>query len=117
MRILALCPHFAPDVAPTGEVMTSIVTELAGLGHHVHVVTALPWYQHHAIEVGWEGQLVRHEAVPWGRITRVHPFPTDKRNVPARAVGFAGFTTLATAEAARSAGPARRRRRGTRPGC
>ena len=29
MNILVLCPHFAPDVAPTGEVMTSIVVELA----------------------------------------------------------------------------------------
>ena len=29
MNIVVLCPHFAPDVAPTGEVMTSIVTELA----------------------------------------------------------------------------------------
>ena len=29
MDLLVICPHFAPDVAPTGEVMTSIVTELA----------------------------------------------------------------------------------------
>ena len=28
MRITVLCPHFAPDVAPTGEVMTSIACEL-----------------------------------------------------------------------------------------
>ena len=93
-----LCPHFAPDVAPTGEVMTSIVTELAALGHRLHIVTSLPWYQHHALEPGWDGQLVRHETTAWGRITRVHPFPTDKRNIPARAVAFGGFTALATLE-------------------
>ena len=29
MNILVLCPHFAPDVAPTGEVMSRIVAELA----------------------------------------------------------------------------------------
>lgn len=28
MRITVLCPHFAPDVAPTGEVMTSIALEV-----------------------------------------------------------------------------------------
>ncbi|MEZ5165603.1 MAG: glycosyltransferase family 4 protein [Acidimicrobiales bacterium] len=28
-------------------------------------------------------------------MTRVHPFPTDKRNIPARAAAFAGFTALA----------------------
>ena len=56
--------------------------ELAARGHELHIVTALPWYQHHAIEPGWNGQLVRHEDTEWGRITRVHPFPTDKREHP-----------------------------------
>ncbi|MEY2405642.1 MAG: colanic acid biosynthesis glycosyl transferase WcaI, partial [Acidimicrobiaceae bacterium] len=32
MNLLVLCPHYAPDVAPTGEVMTSIATELAARG-------------------------------------------------------------------------------------
>jgi len=94
VNILVLCPHFAPDLAPTGEVMTSIATELAGRGHRLHVVTSLPWYVHHRIEPGWEGKSVRHEDVEWGRITRVNPFPTDKTNIPARALGFAGFTAL-----------------------
>ncbi|HVN50982.1 MAG TPA: glycosyltransferase family 4 protein [Acidimicrobiales bacterium] len=98
MNLLVLCPHFEPDMAPTGEVMTSIVGELAGLGHRLDVVTSLPWYRRHALEVGWDGQLVRHETTPWGSITRVHPFPTDKRNLPARAVAFGGFTALATWE-------------------
>jgi colanic acid biosynthesis glycosyl transferase WcaI len=94
MNLLVLCPHFAPDVAPTGVVMTQIATELAERGNRLHIVTSLPWYQHHALEPGWEGQAVRHEDVAWGRITRVHPFPTDKRNIPARALAFGGFTAL-----------------------
>ena len=97
MRLLVLCPHFAPDTAPTGEVMTSIATELVARGHDLHIVTSLPWYQHHRVEPGWTGKVVRHEDTEWGRITRVHPFPTDKRNIPARAAGFAGFTVLSTA--------------------
>ena len=95
MRILVLCPHFAPDSAPTGVVMTAIVEGLAARGHQLHVVTALPWYEHHAVEERWRGRLSRREDTQWGRITRVHPFPTDKRNVRARALGFAGFTGLA----------------------
>jgi len=98
VNIVVLCPHFAPDVAPTGEVMTSIAAELVELGHRLHIVTSLPWYQGHALEPGWDGQLVRHETTPWGTITRVHPFPTDKSNLPARAVAFGGFTVLATFE-------------------
>lgn len=102
MRILVLCPHFAPDVAPTGEVMSAIVGELVGRGHRLHVVTALPWYLHHRVEPGWGGSLFRHEDTSWGRITRVQPFPTDKRNVPARAAAFAGFTGLASLAAVAS---------------
>ena len=96
MRILILCPHFAPDVAPTGEVMTSIADALAARGHELHIVTSLPWYREHAVEKGWGGRLWRTERTSWGRTTRLHPFPTDKTNIPARAVAFAGFTGLAT---------------------
>ncbi len=96
LRIVVLCPHFAPDNAPTGEVMTRIVSELAALGHQLHVVTALPWYRSHAVEPGWEGKWMRKESTEWGSITRVNPFPgSDKRNLVRRALGFAGFSALA----------------------
>jgi colanic acid biosynthesis glycosyl transferase WcaI len=91
-----LCPHFTPDTAPTGEVMTRIVLELAALGHELHVVTSLPWYREHRIEHGWDGKLLRRETTEWGSITRVHPFPgDDKKNLVRRALGFAGFSVLA----------------------
>ena len=100
VRLLVLCPHFAPDVAPTGEVMTRIVDELAARGHHIEVVTSLPWYLHHRVEDDWSGRLIRRESVKWGRITRVHPFPAaDKRNLFRRALSFAGFTMVATGAA------------------
>lgn len=95
MNLLVLCPHYAPDTAPTGEVMTSIAMQLAARGHRLHLVTALPWYQHHRVEPGWEGRALRTDAEEIGAVTRVHPFPTDKRNIPARALAFGGFTALA----------------------
>ena len=98
MNLLVVCPHFAPDVAPTGDVMTSIVTELAERGHRLHIVTALPWYQHHRVEEGWATDgWWQTEETEWGWVTRLHPFPTDKKNIPARAVAFGGFTGLALA--------------------
>jgi colanic acid biosynthesis glycosyl transferase WcaI len=94
--LLVVCPHFAPDTAPTGVVMTRIVEELVALGHTVHVVTSLPWYRSHRIEAGWQGRLVRSERTAWGSITRVHPFPgRDKSNLVRRAVGFGAFSLLA----------------------
>ena len=95
LRIAVICPHFEPDTAPTGDVMTRIVHELAARGHELHVVTSLPWYRTHSIEPGWEGRRVRRETTPWGSITRVDPFPGgDKRNLLRRALGFAGFSVL-----------------------
>jgi colanic acid biosynthesis glycosyl transferase WcaI len=96
VRILVICPHFEPDVAPTGVVIAEIAHRLIDAGHELEIVTSLPWYESHAIEAGWGGRLWRRERTDWGRITRVHPFPTDKRNIPARAAAFAGFTALAT---------------------
>ena len=94
MKLVVLCPHFAPDPAPTGEVMTRIVLELAGRGHELHVVTALPWYTHHAVEDGWRGRPVRRETTGWGTITRVHPFPSDKTSLVLRSASFAAFSAL-----------------------
>lgn len=87
-----MLPHFTPDTAPTGVIGARLVAELGALGHHVEVVTSLPWYTDHAVEPTWRGRLLRRERTAWGSITRVHPFPTgDKTNIPRRAVGFAAF--------------------------
>ncbi len=95
MKLAVLCPHFAPDAAPTGEVISRIVLELADRGHELHVVTALPWYVNHKVDAPWAGKMVRWEKTQWGSITRVNPFPTDKTSIPQRAVAFAAFSALA----------------------
>jgi colanic acid biosynthesis glycosyl transferase WcaI len=96
LRLVVLCPHFEPDTAPTGRVISRIVAELADRGHRIDVVTALPWYRNHRIEPGWTGRISRIERPPWGTIRRVHPFPgADKRNLARRLVGFIGFSALA----------------------
>ncbi len=98
MRLCVVTPHFEPDVAPTGAVWTRIVHELVERNHTIEVVTSLPWYRTHRIEQGFEGRLVRHEATPWGSVTRIHPFPVaDKSNIVLRAAAFGGFSALAAA--------------------
>lgn len=102
LSLLIVTPHFAPDVAPTGEVVTRITRALAEQGHHVEIVTSLPWYRSHRIEPGYEGRLTRVEDTPWGRIVRVHPFPTaDKLHIARRAAAFAGFSVLSAIAGAR----------------
>lgn len=96
MNLCVITPHFAPDVAPTGTVITRIVEELARRGHTIEVITSYPWYRDHRLEPGYSGRMVRKEETPWGRIVRLHPFPAaDKRDLMRRAASFAGFSTLA----------------------
>ena len=105
MRIVVLGPHFAPDTAPTGTVLTRIVHELAADGHELHVVTSLPWYREHRVDSVWRGRLVRTERTEWGSITRVHPFPGhDKSNLLRRALGFVGFSALGGVAGLRAGG-------------
>lgn len=95
-RFVVLCPHFAPDIAPTGKVMTNLVHEWAALGHEVHVVTSLPWYREHRVEPAWRGRLVRRERTDWGSITRINPFASkSKSNLVARAAAFVLFSLVA----------------------
>lgn len=96
LRLVVLCPHFAPDIAPTGRVMTALVEQWASLGHEIHVVTALPWYRSHRVESGWNGRLIRREITAWGSITRVHPLTSaNKSNLVARAAAFVVFSVVA----------------------
>lgn len=102
IRLLVVCPHFEPDTAPTGAVMTRIVSELVSLGNEVHVVTSLPWYREHRIEKEWSHVTwsKRTSRTSWGSITRLNPFAgSDKRNILRRALGFIGFTVTSTVAA------------------
>jgi colanic acid biosynthesis glycosyl transferase WcaI len=95
VKLLVIAPHFEPDVAPTGVVITRVVEELAARGHSIEVVTAFPWYREHKVEPAYRGRLVRYEDTPWGRITRINPFaPSDKRNITRRAAAFAAFSVV-----------------------
>ena len=102
---VVLCPHFDPDTAPTGVVMSRIVRELAALGHRVHVVTALPWYREHRVEPEWRSTRWRDrtEVTAWGSVARLDPHAGgDKRNLLRRAVGFLGFSVTATVAGCRA---------------
>lgn len=97
MRLVLFVPHFPPDVAPTGEVAGRWVEELTARGHEVEVITSLPWYLGHEVDVEWRGRPWRFERTNWGRIVRVHPFPApDKTSIPRRALSFVGFTAACT---------------------
>ncbi len=79
--------------------MTGLMRGLHERGHEIDVVTSLPWYANHEVEKEWRGKPWRTEQGPLGQIIRVFPFPTEKTNIPARALGFFGFSGLVAAAA------------------
>ena len=95
MRILVITPHFEPDTAPTGIIVTSLVEQWAKQGHQIEVITSLPWYEKHEIENHWKGRLFRREEQKSVTVTRLHPFPQNKNKLFRRLISFLAFSFLA----------------------
>ena len=105
MRILVITPHFEPDTAPTGMIITSLVEQWAKQGHQIEVVTSLPWYEKHEIETHWKGRLFRREEKESVTVIRLHPFPQDKNKLFLRLLSFLAFSFLATIVSLAKKGP------------
>ena len=83
MKLVVGAPHFAPDVAPTGEVITKHRRAAGGRGHRIDVITSLPWYEHHARRAGLDaaGRPVRVDVVGDGHTGA--PVPDRQAQHPA----------------------------------
>ena len=105
MRLLVISPHFEPDTAPTGIIVTSLVEQWLEQGHQIEVITSLPWYEKHEVENQWKGRLFRKEEKESLTVTRLHPFPQDKNKLLRRLVGFLAFSFLALIASVSKKGP------------
>ena len=105
MRLLVITPHFEPDTAPTGIIVTSLVDQWVEQGHQIEVITSLPWYEKHEIENHWKGKLFRREEKESVTVTRLHPFPQDKNKLLQRLMSFLAFSFLAVIASLSKKGP------------
>ena len=105
MRLLVITPHFEPDTAPTGIIVTSLVDQWVEQGHQIEVITSLPWYEKHEIENHWKGKLFRREEKESVTVTRLHPFPQDKNKLFRRLMSFLAFSFLAVIASLSKRGP------------
>ena len=105
MRLLVITPHFEPDTAPTGIIVTSLVDQWVKQGHQIEVITSLPWYEKHEIENHWKGKLFRREEKESVTVTRLHPFPQDKNKLFQRLMSFLAFSFLAVIASLSKRGP------------
>ena len=99
MRLLVICPHLEPDTAPTGIIMSAILKQFSQLGNEVHAITSLPWYENHQVAEEWVGKgfrrLIQTSNEEFGKVTRCYPFPSSKKSLIGRGIGFIGFTVMA----------------------
>ena len=105
MRLLVISPHFAPDIAPTGSIVTELVQNWCEQGHQVHVITSIPWYQNHEIAAEWKNCFIKRTTNGSVKITRVYPFPTKKSNLFFRGLGFLSFSFFVSIVSMFSKGP------------
>ncbi|SVC63319.1 uncharacterized protein METZ01_LOCUS316173, partial [marine metagenome] len=82
-----------------------MVDEWCRLGHQVHVITSLPWYQEHRVADGWTGCVARRGRHGTATVIRLYPFPVQKGQTGRRAVAFGAFTALAATAAVAARGP------------
>jgi colanic acid biosynthesis glycosyl transferase WcaI len=64
LRILIYGLNYAPELTGIGKYTGEMSSWLAARGHHVHVVTAPPYYPAWSIREDYRGQLYRTERVP-----------------------------------------------------
>ena len=105
MRLLVITPHFAPDTAPTGTIVTELVSNWCKQGHQVHVITSFPWYKDHEVADDWKNRFIKKTINGSVEITRVYPFPNKKSNLFIRGLGFLSFSLLVSMLSVFSKGP------------
>ena len=109
MRLVVLCPHFAPDVAPTGEVITRIVERARG--PRPLDSTSSPRCRGTSTTRSSPSSEGRRSATRRRRGARSRAStrsPPTSATSRARALAFGGFTALAGAVGV-TGGPSRRR--------
>lgn len=87
MNLLILNLHYAPDLAPTGQLMTELAEDLARAGLRVTVVTGRPGYTREA--AGWE--TLSTEDRNGVRVHRVWSFRLGRRRMIARVLNYLSF--------------------------
>tara|TARA_Y100000590_G_scaffold44550_1_gene47371 strand:- start:3254 stop:4483 length:1230 start_codon:yes stop_codon:yes gene_type:complete len=92
LKILVITPHFEPDTAPTGVIVSALAKKWCEQGHEIHVITSLPWYAEQKLTENWRRSLIQRSRIGSIRITRVHPFPYKKSNIFLRTLSFISFS-------------------------
>lgn len=92
MRIVVLTQNFPPEVGATAARLHRMTRSLAGRGHSVTVITAMPNYPTGRIFDGYWGKMRAAEEVDGVRVIRTWVFASNSSKSLPRFLSYASFT-------------------------
>jgi colanic acid biosynthesis glycosyl transferase WcaI len=101
LRILVLHQHYWPETAATAQVLSDLCEDLAGAGHHVHVVCGEPSYRLDASSPPSPAR-EEHQGV---HVERVPAYAPRERTIPKRLLHYGSYFTTSLAAALRGPRP------------
>ena len=92
MKIVVLTQNFPPEVGATASRLHRMTKSLAGKGHRVTVITAMPNYPTGRIYDGYRGKIRAVEDMDGVRVVRTWIFPSNSSMFFPRFLSYASFT-------------------------
>lgn len=96
MRVLLVTPFYAPDLGPSAPLFTMLCEDLAGLGHEVSVIAAVPHYPTGTVPPQFRGRLVQRQNLNGVEVTRVLVPSVNRANLRQRLLTFICYQILTT---------------------
>jgi glycosyltransferase involved in cell wall biosynthesis len=95
VRLLILTQYYPPEIGAPQRRLSSLAEHLAGMGHAVRVLTALPNYPEGRVHEGYRGRRVVREVRNGIDVVRAWMWPTRRRGVSARLSSYLSFAVSA----------------------
>jgi len=96
MRILLVAPYYEPDLGPASPLLTMLAEDLAGFGHHVEVITAVPHFLTGTVPQEYRKRLWSTEVRNGVKVSRTWLPSGDRKKLAHRAKTFVVFQLLST---------------------
>jgi glycosyltransferase involved in cell wall biosynthesis len=96
MRILILTQHFAPEITAARARLESFADGLAGAGHEVSVICAVPNHPEGAIHDGFRGRLSMRAQENGYAVQRLWVLTSPERTTARRLALYGSFAAMAT---------------------